>query len=72
MKHHTVTELELTEWLHRPQWQIFAHSVSRGSNKSLEVDAGDNGRALRVTDHGNTVFLGTDKGAAIAAYNAAP
>lgn len=69
---HTITERELNEWLSRPQWQTFARSAGSGSNKSLEVDASDIGRAFRVTDHGETIFLGADKTAAIAAYNSAP
>lgn len=72
MEHHKITERELNEWLCRPQWQQFAASCGPGSNKRFEVDAGDNGRTFRVTDQGNTIFLGNDKARAIAAYNAAP
>jgi hypothetical protein len=72
MDHHEVTERELNEWLCRPQWQQFAASCGPGSNKRLEVDGSASGRTFRVTDHGNTIFLGNDKAAAIAAYNKAP
>jgi hypothetical protein len=68
---HTITPDELDEWLRRPQWQTFASSFSSTSNKALEVDAAADGRVFRVMDHGETKFVGTDKAAAIAAYNAA-
>jgi len=68
---HTITTEELDEWLRRPQWQTFASSFSRESNKALEVDAASAGPVFRVLDHGETAFLGADKAAAIAAYNAA-
>jgi len=71
MKRHTITEHELNEWLSRPQWQVFASSGGSDSNKCLEIDAAEGGRVFRVTDHGETVFLGADKVAAIAAYNEA-
>jgi hypothetical protein len=71
-KRHTITQSDLDEWLRRPQWQPFASSFSRGSNKSLELDAAADGVIFRVLDHGETKFLGTDKIAAIEAYNAAP
>lgn len=68
---HTITLDELDEWLRRPQWQTFASSFSCDSNKGLEVDAASDGPVFRVFDHGETTFIGTDKVAAIAAYNAA-
>jgi hypothetical protein len=69
---HTITTDELDEWLHRPQWQAFARSFSSSSRKTLEIDAAaTDGPVFRVTDHGEATFLGTDKAAAIAAYNAA-
>lgn len=68
---HTITLDELDEWLRRPQWQTFASSFSRDSNKGLEIDAASEGPVFRVFDHGETKFLGTDKAAAVAAYNAA-
>jgi len=69
---HTITASELDEWLRRPQWQAFARSCSNVSNKALEVDAAaSDGPVFRVVDHGETKFLGTDKAAAIDAYNAA-
>jgi hypothetical protein len=72
MKRHTITPDELDEWLRRPQWQTFARSGSAVSNKKLEIDAATNGPVVfRVTDHGETRFLGTDAAAAITAYNAA-
>lgn len=71
-KRHTITPMELDEWLRRPQWQAFARSCSSVSHKALEVDAAvSNGPVFRVTDHSETTFIGTDKAAAIAAYNAA-
>jgi hypothetical protein len=72
MAHHTITERELNEWLCRPQWQQFAASFGAEANKRFEVDTNDRGECVyRVTDHGETVFLGADKVAAIAAYNEA-
>lgn len=71
MKRHTITPDELDEWLRRPQWQAFARSFSGVSHKALEVDAAASGPVFRVTDHGETRFLGTDRAAAVAAYNAA-
>jgi hypothetical protein len=69
---HTITPEELDEWLRRPQWRAFATSISDVSHKSLEVDAAvSSGPVFRVVDHGETKFLGTDKAAAIGAYNAA-
>ena len=70
---HTITEAELDEWLRRPQWKDFARSFSSVSQKALDIDAAaSNGLVFRVIDHGETKFLGTDKAAAIAAYNDAP
>jgi hypothetical protein len=70
MDRHEVTERELDEWLRRPQWQLFASSCGPQSNKRMEVDAGTDGsRVFRVTDHGETIFLGVDQKAAIATYN---
>lgn len=70
---HMITLDELDEWLRRPQWQAFARSFSDFSHKALELDAAvSGGPVFRVTDHGETKFLGTDKAAAIAAYNEAP
>lgn len=69
---HTITEKDLDDWMRRPQWQAFARSCSDVSHKALEFDvAASGGPVFRVTDHGETTFLGTDKAAAIAAYNAA-
>lgn len=69
---HTITEDELDEWLRRPQWQAFAKSFSSVSQKALEFDGAISGALVfRVTDHGETKFLGTDRAAAIAAYNEA-
>ncbi len=65
MRHHTITEAELDEWMHQPQWQAFARCFGEGANKKLEVD----GKAFRVTNHGEIVFLGADMAAAVAAYN---
>lgn len=70
---HTITPGELDEWLHRPQWQTFARSFSNVSQKAMEIDgAASAGLVFRVTDHGETKFLGTDRAAALAAYNDAP
>lgn len=63
---HTITRAALDEWLSEVNWRIFASSGGDGSAKRLDVD---NGKIFRVTDHGNVVFLGADKDAAIAAYN---
>jgi hypothetical protein len=69
---HTITVEELDEWMRRPQWQAYARSGSSVSNKALEFDAAaSGGPVFRVTDHGETTFLGTDRAAAVAAYNAA-
>lgn len=69
---HTITANDLDEWLRRPQWQAFARSCSNVSHKAMEIDAAaSDGPVFRVTDHGETTFLGADKAAAIAAYNAA-
>lgn len=69
---HTITERELNEWLCRPQWHTFASSASGDGVKRLDIDVGtEEGPVLRVTDRGETVFLGTDKAAAVAAYNSA-
>jgi hypothetical protein len=69
---HTITSDELDEWMWRPQWQTFASSFDAVSNKKLELDAAADNLVFRVTDHGETKFLGTDKAAAIVAYNDAP
>lgn len=70
---HTITQKELDEWMRRPKWIAFARSVSAVSHKALEVDGATSGDPVfRVTDHGGTTFVGTDKAAAIAAYNEAP
>jgi len=69
---HIITMEELDEWMRRPQWQTFASSFSSASNKALELDAAADCLMFRVTDHGETKFLGADKAAAIAAYNEAP
>lgn len=68
---HKITERELNEWLCRPQWQVFASSGGQNSNKRLEVDSSESGHIFRVTDRGQTTFLGADKAAAVAAYNEA-
>lgn len=65
---HTINAVELDEWLRRPQWQMFASSAGPDTNKRFEVDTGG---VFRVTDHGETIFLGADKIAAIDAYNSA-
>lgn len=72
MARHKITERQLDEWLSRPQWQIFASSSGEFSHKSLEVDGTAPDIVFRVIDHGESKFLGTDKAAAIAAYNEAP
>lgn len=72
MTRHTITEEDLNEWLKTPQWQTFASSFSKGSNKVLDLDAAADGVVFRVTDHGNTLFIGTDKSLAIKFYNEAP
>ena len=69
MARHTITAEELDEWLRMPQWHTFASSGSDVSHKRLQIDAGSDGPVFRVTDHGETKFLGTDRSAAIAAYN---
>lgn len=69
---HTITEAELDTWLRTPQWQTFARSFSNTSLKALEIDATREGPVFRVTDHGDTKFIGADRAAAIAAYNDAP
>ena len=69
---HTIKESELDEWLRRPHWQTFARSFSSVSHKALEIDAATEGPIFRVTDHGDTKFVGADRAAAIAAYNDAP
>lgn len=66
---HTINEEELSEWLLRPQWQIYASSGSRDGAKRLEIDSANNTHVFRVVVHGDVVFLGADKGAAVAAYN---
>ncbi len=66
---HTINEADLDEWLHRPQWQNYASSGAIKSHKRLEVDRGE---MFRVTVSGEVVFLGTDRAAAVAAYNDAP
>ena len=72
MARHTITIEELDDWLRKPQWQTVASSFGEGSNKGLEMDTGSDGHVFRVFDRGETKFLGTDKAAAIAEYNAAP
>jgi hypothetical protein len=68
---HTITEQELDEWLREPQWHQFAASFGQDSNKRFEVDAAGGTRVYRVTDHGETIFLGTDSTEAIRVYNGA-
>lgn len=69
MARHTVTVEELETCLNAEAWHSIASSYGNGSAKSMEVD---NGGVLRVRDHGETKFLGTDKAKAVAAYNDAP
>lgn len=69
---HTITEKELNEWLCQPQWQILASSCGNDSNKQLEFDRTEYGCVFRVSNHGETIFLGANKSAAVAAYNDAP
>lgn len=70
---HTIKADDLEKWLRCPQWQVFASSFCAASNKKLEVDAAADGPVVfRVTDHDETKFLGTDRIAAIDAYNEAP
>jgi hypothetical protein len=71
MKRHTITSDELDKWMVMPQWVTFARSSSSVSHKVFEIDATAPDIVFRVTDHGETKFIGTDKAAAIAAYNAA-
>lgn len=68
MSTHTITVAELDEWLRRPQWQIFASCGSVHSHKRIETDRGE---VFRVQVNGETIFLGADKAAAVAAYNEA-
>jgi hypothetical protein len=68
---HQISERELDEWLCQPQWKIFASSAGRDGSKRLEVDGAANTRVFRVTVCGEVAFLGADKTAAVAAYNAA-
>jgi len=72
MARHTITVDELDNWLRTPQWQPVACSFGKDSGKRLEIDAGSDGLVFRVTDHGETRFLGTNRSAAVAAYNEAP
>lgn len=67
MERHTVTVKELDDWLRKEGWAQFAANYGDGSSKSFDVDPAAG--VYRVRDHGKTVFLGTDKMAAIAAYN---
>lgn len=68
MHRHRITETELDEWMsdQRTRWVQFAASSSLESNKRLEVSLGGE---YRVTDAGAVSYLGTDKSAAIRAYN---
>lgn len=68
---HTISEKDLNEWLCRPQWQTYASSGEQGFHKRLEIDSADGGHVFRTTRNGETIFLGSDKAAAIAAYNEA-
>lgn len=70
---HTITQNELDEWLRRPQWHMFASSGSSTSRKRLEIDVAASGDLVfRVVDHDEVTFIGADRAAAVAAYNAAP
>lgn len=69
---HAISEKELNEWLCRPQWQVFASSGHPGFAKRLEIDSSETGHVFRVISQGETIFLGADKAAAVAAYNGAP
>lgn len=64
---HTITESALEEWLREPQWRVYASSGGPDSRKRLEADKD----VFKVTVKGETVFLGCDRAAAVAAYNAA-
>lgn len=73
MNRHKIALQELDEWIRRPQWQAFASSANALSRKKLEVDgAAIGGPIFRVIDRGETIFLGADMAAAVAAYNEAP
>lgn len=63
---HTITESDLEEWLNRPRWEVYASSGGPNTRKTLEAD-----RDIFRVKHGDeTVFLGSDRAAAVAAYNA--
>ena len=68
---HMITAAELDEWMVMPQWVTFARSSSSVSHKVFEIDATAPDIVFRVTDHGDVKFIGTDKAAALAAYNTA-
>jgi hypothetical protein len=66
---HTITLEELDDYLAQEAWDMAASSSGNGSMKRLEVN---NAGALRVTDHGEIKYIGSDKSRAVDAYNAAP
>lgn len=69
MTRHTLSLEELNGWLNQEFWNVAASSHGNGAHKVLEMN---NAGVFRVTDQSKIVYMGGDKDAAIAAYNAAP
>lgn len=68
MKRHTVTAEELDEFV-TEQWAHFAGCFSPDANKSFLVNVGTG--VYQVLSDGAVTYEGSDKHAAIAAYNEA-
>lgn len=68
MARHTITVEELTAYLDTESWHIAASSAGNGARKMLETS---NKGLFRVTDHREVKYIGNDRAAAVAAYNAA-
>lgn len=66
---HTITQEDLEFWLSEEEWHQFACSHGVGTNKRFDVSSPSG--LLRVKDHGKVVYEGTDRAAAVAAYNSA-
>ena len=70
MTRHTITVSVLDGFLdqQKTRWISVASSWAPGSNKFLDASYDGN---YRVRDHGNLIYVGTDKIAAVNEYNAA-
>lgn len=67
---HTIEAKDLADWFARDELEQFACSAGAGTNKRLSITRTTH--KFIVLDRGKEVYVGYDKEAAVAAYNAAP